>query len=576
MRGIIDLYIVSVKHYIASMSPIRQCGTQWIAVYDALHRARYALFFILDPNGGAVKLRNFVCGTWSEGTGDGDSLGDPVLGSELARVSSGGIDFEAALGCARKVGGPALRRLTFASRAALLSRIADQLATNREVYYRISLENSGSPRSDAAIDVDGAIYTLRYYAKEGAALGASPFLTDGGLTRLGKDESFQSLHIALPLRGVAILINAFNFPSWGLWEKAAPALLSGVPILVKPASATAWLAHKMVEDIVNAGFLPEGALSLVCGSSRNLLNAITEADAIAFTGSAATAASIRAHPAVAYRSARVNIEADSLNVALLGPDVGAADPELDLLAAEVVREMTVKAGQKCTAIRRILVPFEHCDRLVEAIRARLATLVVGDPRDTETQMGPLVSKGQQRAVLDGISELAAECTVAYGCDPSFRPQGVADLARAAFVQPTLLIHDRPLEARAVHEREVFGPVATILPSRDLEDAFQIARLGRGSLVASIFTSDPAVGSAAALDLGSSHGRVHIVSAEVARSQTGHGNVMPMSLHGGPGRAGGGHELGGLRALRFYHQPSAVQGPTAWLTALSDGAARLPA
>lgn len=519
-----------------------------------------------------MKLANYVSGEWASARDGGEALIDPVSGSELARVSAVGLDYFAALRYSREVGGAGLRELTYAARATLLGRIADVLTANRDTYYRISLENSGSPKSDAAIDVDGAIYTLKYYAKEAATLGEHLYLRDGTATRLGKDESFQAQHLAHPLRGVAVLINAFNFPSWGLWEKAAPALLSGVPVLVKPATVTAWLAQKMVQDVVQAGILPEGALSIVCGRAGNLLDALIGSDAVAFTGSAATAERIRTHRAIARHSARINVEADSLNVALLAPDVGTDAPELQLLVAEVVREMTVKAGQKCTAIRRVLVPAERRDLLIEAIRARLAKVSVGDPRNPETQMGPLVSKDQQRSVLEGIAQLATECTLVHGGNFKFEPLGVADPAKAAFVEPTLLAHERPLEARTVHELEIFGPVATVLPYRSLKEAFEIARLGQGSLVASVFTADPEVAATAVRELGSSHGRVHVVNAEVGRTQTGHGNVMPMSLHGGPGRAGGGQELGGLRALRCYHQFCAIQGPVGWLGALAEQAA----
>jgi 3,4-dehydroadipyl-CoA semialdehyde dehydrogenase len=522
---------------------------------------------------GHVKLRNFVSGDWSEGLGVGEPLFDPVRGLELARASSDGVDYAAALNYARSVGGPQLRRLTYTERAALLSRIADVLVANRDAYYRIALENSGSPKSDAAIDIDGAIYTLKFYAKEGAALGESRLLREGELARLAKDESFQALHVGVPLRGVAILINAFNFPSWGLWEKAGPALLSGVPVLAKPATATAWLAQRMVADIIEAAILPEGALSIVCGRAGDLLDHVTGVDAIAFTGSAETAERIRSHPAVARHSARANIEADSLNVALLGPDAKTGDAEVELLVAEVVKEMTVKAGQKCTAIRRILIPASLRHPVAEALHARLSLIRVGDPRNADVQMGPVISKAQQRSVQDGIDRLARESSVIVGGGVDFRPID-ADPNVAAFVQPTLLANDQPLDARAVHEVEVFGPVATLLPYRDLDEALRIARLGQGSLVASVFSSDPEVIESAALELASSHGRVHVVSADVARAQTGHGNVMPMSVHGGPGRAGGGQELGGLRALRFYHQLTALQGPAQSLRAIAGRAADL--
>jgi 3,4-dehydroadipyl-CoA semialdehyde dehydrogenase len=514
-----------------------------------------------------VKLLNYVGGRWLQGRGDGEPLFDPVRGSELVSASSEGIDYATALSHARDVGGHQLRALTYAHRAALLGRIADVLAANRESYYAIALENSGSPKSDAATDIDGAIYTLRFYAKEGARLGETRLLREGELARLGKDESFQALHVGVPLRGVAVLINAFNFPAWGLWEKAAPALLSGVPVFAKPATATAWLAQKMVTDVIEAAILPEGALSIVCGRAGDLLDHVTGADAIAFTGSAGTAERIRSHPAVARHSARTNIEADSLNIALLGPDAKTGDAEIELLVSEVVREMTLKAGQRCTAIRRILVPAALQHSVAEALHGRLSRIRVGNPRSADVQMGPVVNKAQQKAVQDGIDCLARESTVIFGRSADFRPID-ADAGVAAFVQPTLFANDEPLAAHATHDVEVFGPVATLLPYRDFDEALAIARLGKGSLVASVFSSDPTVIANAALELASSHGRVHIVSAEVARTQTGHGNVMPMSVHGGPGRAGGGQELGGLRALRFYHQLTGLQGPAQALRALA--------
>jgi 3,4-dehydroadipyl-CoA semialdehyde dehydrogenase len=515
-----------------------------------------------------VKLNNYLVGKWTAGQGDGETLVDPVRGVELARASSTGVDYSAALHHSRSVGGPALRELTYAHRAGLLAKIADVLAANRDAYYQIALENSGSPKSDAAIDIDGAIFTLKYYAREGAALGESRMLRHGELTKLGKDDSFQALHLGLPLRGAALLINAFNFPSWGLWEKAAPALLSGVPVFAKPATATAWLTQRMVEDVVKANVLPEGALSIVCGRAGDLLDHATGDDVIAFTGSAVTAEQIRSHQAVARHSARINVEADSLNLALLGPDARPGDAVVDLFVAEVVREMTVKAGQKCTAIRRILVPATLLDSVANQLRERLAGIRVGDPRNAEVRMGPVVNKAQQKSVLEGIEQLARESRVIAGRDDYFKPQD-ADPAVAAFVQPTLLMNETPLQARAVHEVEVFGPVATLLPYRTVQEAVQIANRSRGSLVASVFSADAAVIENVAIELAPGHGRVHLVSPDVAKTQTGHGNVMPMALHGGPGRAGGGAELGGLRALRLYHQFSALQGPAGSLRALVE-------
>ncbi|MGB0126804.1 MAG: 3,4-dehydroadipyl-CoA semialdehyde dehydrogenase [Rhodocyclaceae bacterium] len=518
-----------------------------------------------------MKLPNYVGGQWQTGSGDGEALVDPVLGDELARVSTEGINKAAALDFGRRVGGPALRALTYAERATLLGRIAEVLTANRAAYYDIALANSGSPQADAAIDIDGAIFTLKYFARAGASMGTARYLRDGEMESLSRDGSFQALHIAVPLRGVAILINAFNFPAWGLWEKAAPALLSGLPVLAKPAASTSWLAQRMVEDVVSAGVMPVGALSLLCGDPGDLLDHVTTADAVAFTGSATTGRRIRAHPAMLRASTRLNVEADSLNCALLSPDATPGSAEFDLLVREVVKEMTVKAGQKCTAIRRILVPAALRGAVAEAIAAKLADVAVGNPRNPAVRMGPLVNRRQQHAAWEGIARLRREARVIFGGREDFVPID-ADPARAAFVPPTLLACDDPFAAAAVHEVEVFGPVATIVPYANAEQAFALARRGQGSLVASVFSADETFSARAALELADSHGRVVCVDSAVAKTQTGHGNALPQCLHGGPGRAGGGEELGGLRALNFYHRRCAVQGGSARLGALAADAA----
>jgi 3,4-dehydroadipyl-CoA semialdehyde dehydrogenase len=507
-----------------------------------------------------MTLKNLIGGKWVSGQGDGEELVDPVLGQEVARVSVDGLSYGDALAYARQVGGPALRALSYDERATLLGRIAEVLAANKNDYYRIALENMGATRGDAAFDVDGAIFTLRYYAKAGAALGNVRVLRSGDVAPLSRDGAFQAVHLSLPLSGAAILINAFNFPAWGLWEKAAVALLSGVPVLAKPATATAWLAQRMVEDVDREQVLPAGALSVMCGPAGDLLEHVTLGDVVAFTGSAETAARVRTAPTVVKHSTRVNIEADSLNVALMGPDAAEGSAEFDLLVSEVVSEMTVKAGQKCTAIRRILVPAHQYAAVAEAIASRLSKIIVGNPRNPEVKMGPLISKAQQRAVHNGIAQLAREAPVICGGNGSFKPVD-ADPGSAAFIPPTLLGCADPAGAIAVHEVEVFGPVATLLPYRDVGEALQLAARGGGSLVASVFTADRQVMQTVTLGLASTHGRVHLVNAAVGKSHTGHGNVMPMSIHGGPGRAGGGQELGGLRGLHLYHQLVVVQGPS---------------
>jgi 3,4-dehydroadipyl-CoA semialdehyde dehydrogenase len=518
-----------------------------------------------------MRLANFVFGQWREGTGPGEPMVDPVTGEELARVSSQGVDIESALAFARSEGGSGLRLLTYNQRADLLAKIGEILTANRDEYFRISLLNSGTTQADASFDVDGAIYTMKYYAKMGRTLEEKGRLKEGAVIPLSKTGVFVGQHFLVPTRGVAVFINAFNFPAWGFCEKAAPALLSGVPILVKPASPTAWLTHRMVEDIAKAGNLPPGAISLLCGSARDLLDHVHEGDIVSFTGSAETAARIRSNQNVASCSVRVNIEADSINSAILGPDAGPGSDLFDLLVKEVVREMTLKAGQKCTAIRRVFVPQTHLQAVGEAISARLSVLKVGNPRNPEVKVGPVVNKVQQASCLEGLQRLKQECSVVFGGEEAFRPID-ADPERSAFVQPTLLAAKNGLTAKLVHDIEVFGPAATLVAYDSVESLISMVRRGRGSLVASIFSSDPGFIQQVVLGIGDLHGRVVVVDSAVGAQHTGHGNVVPSCLHGGPGRAGGGEELAGLRALMLYHRRFVVQGPATIISELAESSA----
>ena len=516
-------------------------------------------------------LPNFFAGRWQTGTGAGTPMFDPVLGTELARVSSSGINLAEGFAFAREQGGAALRALSYGQRAALLSKIVEVLQANRDAYYEIATANSGTVAKDSGVDIDGAIFTLGYYAKQGAALGDATLLLDGERIRMAKDPAFQTQHIQVPTQGVALLINAFNFPSWGLWEKAAPALLSGVPVIVKPATATAWLTQRMVEDVVNAGVLPVGALSVICGSSAGLMDQLQPFDVVSFTGSAETARIIRSHRAVSELSVRCNIEADSLNAALLSPAATADSQAFQLLVSEVVREMTVKSGQKCTAIRRIFVPRALYQAAAQAIGAKLAKTTVGNPRNETVRMGALVSLEQKASVLAGLAQLQTEATVLF--DGNTQPWVDADAASAC-VAPVLLGTEAPTRAQVLHAVEVFGPVSTLMPYDSIDEAYAMIRRGEGSLVCSVYSEDPTFTAQASVALASSHGRVHAISPDVATLHSGHGNVMPMSLHGGPGRAGGGEELGGLRALNFYHRRSAVQGSALALDALAAQGGKL--
>ena len=514
-----------------------------------------------------MKLSNYVSGKWIEGSGGGVPLVDPVNGDELARISSDGVDLQNALEFARSQGGPALRQLTYAQRADLLSKIGEVVTANRDEYFRLSLLNLGATQADASFDVDGALYTMKYYAKIGRALAEGKLIKEGAAIPLSKTGVFSGQHFLVPSNGVAVFINAFNFPAWGFCEKAAPALLSGVPIIVKPASPTAWLAHRMVEDVVKAEILPPGAISLICGSARELLEHLREEDLVSFTGSAETAARVRSHANVLHRSVRVNIEADSINSAILGPDCASGADLFDLLVKEVVKEMTLKAGQKCTTIRRVFVPRPQAKPFGEAVAARLSSMKVGNPRNAEVKVGPVVNKAQQIACLEGLKKLREECAVVFGGDTNFQPID-ADPQKSAFVEPTLLYGENGLAAKSVHNIEVFGPVATLVAYNAKEDLIEMTRQGRGSLVASVFSNDHAFLQEVILGIGDLHGRILAVDSAVGGQHTGHGNVVPSCLHGGPGRAGGGEELAGLRALLLYHRRFVVQGPDTCIKELS--------
>jgi 3,4-dehydroadipyl-CoA semialdehyde dehydrogenase len=512
-----------------------------------------------------LKLANYVNGEWKQGNGEEHALVDPVTGEQLATVSSGGIDVAAALDYARSKGTAGLQQFAYAQRADLLGKIADVLSANRDHYFEISLKNLGATQADASFDIDGAIYTLKAYAKLGKPLEGTIIL-DGSAIPLSKTGVFQGQHFLKPLTGAAIFINAFNFPAWGLWEKAAPALISGTAIVVKPATPTAWLTQRMVEDVIKAGVLPEGALSILCGSARALLNHVAEDDVVLFTGSANTAHSVRTNANVLAKSTRLNVEADSLNAAILGHDGPGSQP-FDLLVKEVVREMTLKAGQKCTAIRRILAPRATAPALAEAIAAKLAAVKVGNPRNAEVKCGPLVNKAQQKAALEGLVQLQREAKIVFGGDLHFQPID-ADPNVGCFIQPTLLLCEQPMRSKAVNEVEVFGPVATILPYDSDDEAIQLTKRGGGSLVASIFSDDKDFQRQLTIGIAGWHGRIMVVDTQVDGHHTGHGNVMPACLHGGPGRAGGGEELAGLRALQLFHRRFVVQGPPELMAAIA--------
>ncbi|MEU4383742.1 phenylacetic acid degradation bifunctional protein PaaZ [Promicromonospora sp. NPDC023805] len=510
-------------------------------------------------------MESYVAGRWFRGTDDGEPVLDAVTGQEVTRVSSHGLDFAALVAHARDVGGPAVRRLTFHERATLLKELALHLGGLKDDFYALSLR-TGATRRDSMVDIDGGIGTMFSYASKGKReLPNDTVVLDGALEPLGKGGTFVGQHLYTSRPGVAVQINAFNFPVWGMLEKLAPAFLAGLPSIVKPGSQTAYVTEAVVRQIIASGILPEGSLQLVCGSAGTLLDELGEQDAVAFTGSAHTAAILREHPAVLHRGVRLGVEADSLNCSILGPDVTAEDPEFDLFVKGVVTEMTVKAGQKCTAIRRVIVPEALADAVVEAISARLARITVGDPADESVRMGALASLGQRDEVRKAIEALRTTADIVYG-DPAHVDVVGADAERGAFLSPVLL-RARPGAAEP-HDVEPFGPVATVLTFGTVEEAVDLAARGRGSLVASLVTHDPQVAREVARGLAPWHGRLLILDRDDAAESTGHGSPLPMLVHGGPGRAGGGEELGGVRAVLHHMQRTAIQGSPDMLTAVT--------
>ncbi|MGI5326961.1 phenylacetic acid degradation bifunctional protein PaaZ [Actinomadura nitritigenes] len=501
-------------------------------------------------------LRSYTRDTWQDGNGPTKPLLDAATGETVALLPATGPDPAAMLAHARQVGGPALRALTFTQRAAVLKDLAKHLRGHLDELAALSTR-TGATRRDTAVDVDGGIATLAVYAGKGAReLPDTTVLPDGDTEPLGRGGTFAGRHILGPRLGAAVQINAFNFPVWGMLEKFAPAFLAGMPSVVKPAGQTAYLTELLVRRIIESGLLPEGTLSLLCAGPAGLVDTLTPQDTLGFTGSAATALALRTHPAVAGRSVPFNAEADSLNCSILGPDVTPDDPEFALFVDQLVTEMTVKAGQKCTAIRRALVPSALADTVADAVTERLRGTVVGHPGEEAVDMGPVVSLAQRDEVRDAVARLASDAKVVFG-DPGRIDVVGADSEKGAFLSPILLRSDDPA-ASTPHEVEAFGPVSTLLPYNGIDEAAEIAARGGGSLAGSIVTTDDQVARTLITALAPWHGRLLVLDRHDAAESTGHGVAMPQLIHGGPGRAGGGEELGGLRALRPHLRRTAVQ------------------
>ncbi len=499
------------------------------------------------------RLDSYVYGTWQQGAGQQQALFNPTTREAVAELGSDGVDFARVIAHGREVGGPPLRGVGFAERAAWLKALSAAIHEHREELIEVSVQNGGNRRGDAKFDIDGATGTLAAYASFGKRLGDVKFLTDGEGVQLGRTPRFWGQHVRVPREGVALHINAFNFPAWGMGEKMACALLAGMPVIEKPGTPSALLAWRIARIVVDAGVLPEGAFQFIAGSTGNLLDLLGPQDCVAFTGSSRTGAVLKQNANIIARNVRLNIEADSLNAAILGPDVTASAEVYNEFLGNVVTDMTQKAGQKCTAVRRILVPEASLDFVVEALVERLQAIRVGDPSSDESGMGPLASEAQLRDVRAGIERLASAGRVA--CGGSGEVAGLGGY----FVAPTLIVASDG-HADALHKEEVFGPVACVLPySGSAAEAIALTNRGGGGLVASIYSNDWPWTSEVVLGISPWHGRVWVGADKTAGQAMAPGVVLPHMVHGGPGRAGGGEELGGLRGLEFYMQRTALQG-----------------
>jgi len=484
----------------------------------------------------------------------------------IAQAGNDALDVQAMLDHARGTGGPALRRMTFHDRARMLKALAGYLNERKQALYDLSYD-TGATLSDHKVDVDGGIGTMFVFASKGRReMPDAHVYLDGEPEQLGREGRFMGQHVCTPLQGVAVHINAFNFPVWGMLEKLAPTLLAGVPAIVKPATASCYVTEACVRMMLESGLLPEGALQLVTGGLGDMLDRLTAQDAVAFTGSPDTALKLRSNPHILSNSVRFTAEADSLNASILGPDAEPGTPEFDLFIKEVGREMTAKAGQKCTAIRRIIAPESRVEAVIETLSERLAKVQIGDPRLETTRMGALVSAGQKRDVLSRAAILGSEAERVFGDPDVFTVEG-ADAEKGAFVPPMLFHCADPDAAQRVHDTEAFGPVSTVMGYRDLDHAIALANKGQGSLVASVITHDPEVARGVVMGAGAWHGRLYFNNRDSMGEATGHGSPLPHMVHGGPGRAGGGEELGGIRAVKHYMQRSAVQGSPDLLAAV---------
>lgn len=514
-----------------------------------------------------MKLENYAAGKWVSGEGEGQALYNAITGEEITTASSKGLDFAEMMNYARKTGGPALRKMTFQERGRMLKALALHLQAKKDIFYTVSWA-TGATRADSWVDIEGGIGNLFTYASLRRQFPDETFCLDGDAAKLSKNGTFIGHHICVPKEGVAIHINAFNFPVWGMLEKIAVNLLAGVPAIVKPATVTSFLTEAVVKEIVSSGILPEGSLQLICGSANGILDHVQSQDIVTFTGSASTGMMLKAHPRLIQEAVPFNMEADSLNCCVLGADAVPGTAEFDIFIKEVQREMTTKAGQKCTAIRRIIVPENLVEDVQIALGKRLAGTVIGDPNVEGVRMGALAGKSQLKEVTEKVAQLAKSQEIVYGSLENFSVTG-ADKNKGAFMSPILFLNTNPFKNQDCHNLEAFGPVSTIMPYKTIADAIELAKMGKGSLVCSIITGDDKIAKEFVIGAACMHGRILVLNADCAKESTGHGSPMPMLTHGGPGRAGGGEEMGGKRGVFHYLQRTAIQGSPTTITNITN-------
>jgi len=511
------------------------------------------------------KYENYALGNWVSGNGNETVLHNAITGAEIGTVSSG-LDFSLMMEYARNIGGPALRKLTFQQRGLMLKKLALHLHSVKSKFYPISFL-TGATKIDSWIDIEGGIGNLFANASLRRQFPDQYFHVEGSAAPLSKNGTFIGHHILVPKQGVAIHINAFNFPIWGMLEKIAVNLMAGVPAIVKAATLTSFLTESMVREIIESDILPKGSLQLICGSARGILDYVDSEDVVTFTGSAETGKMLKSNQRLIEKAVPFNMEADSLNCSVLGEDAVPGTPEFDIFIKEVQKEMTVKAGQKCTAVRRVIVPEKLIEDVQIALGKRLSSTTIGDPSVEGVRMGSLAGKSQKKEVLENINKLSKSQEIVFGNEESFEVVG-ANKDKGAFVSPFLFLNSNPFKSLDCHDIEVFGPVATIMPYKDVNEAIKLARLGKGSLVCSLVTNDMKLAEQFVLGASSMHGRILVLNESCAKESTGHGSPMPLLTHGGPGRAGGGEEMGGIRGIKHYMQRTAIQGHPSTVTAIT--------